>query len=37
MAIFLIIKRPEDKHAGGVLAFPGGKDEEIGEQNERNF
>lgn len=31
---FLIIKRPEGKHAGGLLAFPGGKVEEIDEQNE---
>jgi len=30
----LIIKRPEGKHAGGLLAFPGGKVEEIDEQNE---
>jgi 8-oxo-dGTP diphosphatase len=31
---FLIIKRPEGKHAGGLLAFPGGKVEEIDEQHE---
>lgn len=31
---FLIIKRPEGKYAGGLLAFPGGKVEEIDEQNE---
>ena len=31
---FLIIKRPEGKHAGGLLAFPGGKVEEIDERNE---
>lgn len=31
---FLIIKRPEGTHAGGFLSFPGGKVEEIDEQNE---
>jgi 8-oxo-dGTP diphosphatase len=31
---FLIIKRPEGKHAGGLLAFPGGKVEEMDEQND---
>ena len=34
---FLIIKSPEGKHAGGLLAFPGGKVEEIDEQNEWNI
>lgn len=33
-AKFLIIKRPPGVHAGGLLAFPGGKVEEIDEQNE---
>jgi len=31
---FLIIKRPAGLHAGGFLAFPGGKVEEIDEKNE---
>jgi 8-oxo-dGTP diphosphatase len=31
---FLIIKRPEDKHAGGLLSFPGGKLEETDEKND---
>lgn len=30
----MIIKRPESKHAGGLLSFPGGKVEEIDEHNE---
>lgn len=29
---FLIIKRPEGSHAGGLLSFPGGKVKEIDEQ-----
>jgi 8-oxo-dGTP pyrophosphatase MutT (NUDIX family) len=33
-AKFLIIKRPEGKHAGGLLSFLGGKVEEIDEHNE---
>lgn len=33
-AKFLIIKRPQGVHAAGLLAFPGGKVEEIDEQNE---
>ena len=31
---YLIIKRPEGIHAGGMLAFPGGKVEEIDENSE---
>ena len=31
---FLIIKRPEGKHAGGLLCFPGGKVDELDEKNE---
>jgi 8-oxo-dGTP diphosphatase len=31
---FLIIKRPEGVHAGGLLSFPGGKVEQIDMQNQ---
>jgi 8-oxo-dGTP diphosphatase len=31
---FLVIKRPEGKHAGGLLDFPGGKVDETDEQNQ---
>lgn len=34
---FLIIKRPEGKHAGGLLSFPGGKVEEGDEQDESDI
>ena len=34
---FLIIKRPEGKHAGGLLAFPGGKVEEIAKERSANL
>ena len=34
---FLIIKRPQGVYVAGLLAFPGGKVEQIDEQNERDI
>ena len=36
-AKFLIIKRPEGGHAGGLLSFPGGKVDSVDEQDQWNI